>query len=191
MKMFRNTILAAAALASAIGFSVSPAFAGSVVLCSPATDTQGSRRVTNPNTSVSYTLNGIGCGVIGSADVGYFLSQGYSLDSPFRSVVASGTANNFSAVIPAGAYIRDIIFQETSGAAVTGGMFVGSTATTSDVVSVSVAVGSKGLGVATDVGIAKKAFSATAPQTIFFGAFGSGGSFNGAAVTATVVYGIF
>lgn len=191
MKMLRNFVFAAAM--AGLALAAIPAQANNVSMCSPDISgaSSGARRITNPNTSNSYTLNGIGCVNINSTDVGYFLSQGFALNAPFASVIATGIANNFSVVLPASTYIRDVIFQETSGASVTGGMFVGSAATTSDVVSTAVTVASKGLGVATDAGIAKKAFSATAPQTLFFGAFGATGNFNGAQVTATVIYGYF
>lgn len=194
MKMLRNYAFAAAfALASFVGLATPPAFANNVVLCAPfaAGGANGSRQVTNPNTTTSYTLDGRGCGRFGTADVGYFQGLGYTGVGQLRSVITTGIANNFTAVIPAGAYISDIIFQELSGAAVTGGMFVGSAATTSDVVSTSVALSASGYGIATNAGTAKRVFSNTAPQTLYFGAFGATGNFNYAQVRATVVYGFF
>ncbi len=193
MTTLRKSLIAAIALASFIGLATPPAFANQVVLCAPyaASGANGSRQVTNPNTTTSYVLDGRGCGRFGTADVGYFQGQGFTGVGQLRSIITTGSANNFTAVLPAGAYISDIVFQEISGASVTGGMFVGSTATSSDVVSTSVSLSSLGYGIATNVGLAKRVFSATAPQTLYFGAFGATGSFNSAQVRATVVYGFF
>lgn len=195
MKRILSTLVAAAFVA-AMAMPL-PASAGNVLLCqgdvsgaSTGSRTFGGTGSPMPSGTL-YTLNAQGCALVVGSDVGYFQSQGFTIGAPFGTVVATGIANNFSVVIPAGAYIRDVIFQELSGASVTGGMFVGSAATTSDVVSTAVTVGSKGLGFATDVGLAKRVFSSTASQTLFFGAFASNGSFNSAQVTATVVYGFF
>ncbi len=190
MNMLRKAFFAAA-LAGLV-LAALPAQANNIAMCAPDVSgaASGPRRVTNPNTNNTVNLNSFGCGNVLSQDVGYFLSQGFGLNAPFAAVIASGIANNFTAVLPASTYIRDIIYQETSGATVTGGMFVGSAATTSDVQR-GVSLAAAGLNVTSDIVMVKRAFSSSAPQTLFFGAFSAAGSMNQAQVIATVIYGYF
>lgn len=188
MNMLRK--LAAAAAFSMLAIAAMPAQAANVVLCSPVSDANGPRRVVNPNTTTAYTLNGVGCALIASADVGYFLSQGFAVDGPYRSMVVSGQTSAFSLTLPAGAYIQSVILQETSGAAVTGGVKIGTTSGGTDVVA-AIVMPASSLAMTSDASFGaaqKRAFSATVPQTLFFGAVSS---FNGAALNATVVYTYF
>lgn len=187
MKMIRNAFFAVAALAAVLGFSAPPSFAASAQLCGPAGDNTGSRRVVNPNTNVAYTMDGRGCAVVDSADVGWFQSQGYVSIAPFRSVTAKGQTAAFTMILPPGTFIRDIIAQETSGATVTGGLKIGTTAGGTDVVSV-LALTSLNLVTTQEVSMAKRVFSSTAPQTLFVGAVSS---FNSSAVNLTVIFGYF
>lgn len=185
MKMLR-TIGFAAALAL-IGLAV-PAQAASVVLCSPPSPSaNGSKRVVNPNTTTAYTLNALGCGVIASADVGYFLSQGFIVDSPSRSMTIAGQTAAFTMTLPAGTIIRDIIAQETSGASVTGGLKIGTTAGGTDVAT-GLLLGASTQIIVPEVSMSKRIFSPTAPQTLFVGAVSS---FNSSAVNLTVIYEYF
>lgn len=185
MKMLRNFGIAAAL--ALIAFAV-PAQAASVVLCSPTTTTSGgSKRVVNPNTSNAYTLSSVGCALIAAADVGYFQSQGYSLDTPMRSMTIAGQTAAFTMTLPAGAIIRDIIAQETSGASVTGGLKIGTTAGGTDVATGMLLPASTVI-ITPEVSMSKRVFSATAPQTLFVGAVSS---FNSSAVNLTVVYEFF
>lgn len=187
MKTSRFVLIAAALLA--VSAFAAPASASSVMMCAqkPTSGGNGPARVVNPNTSAAYVLNNIGCALIDQADQGYFASQGYTVIAPVRSVVAKGQTDRFSMTLPAGAYIQDIIAQETSGAAVTGGLKVGTTSGGTDISS-NIVLGASSFAVALDVSIAKRAFSATAPQTIFVGPVTS---FNSAAVNVTIIYGYF
>jgi hypothetical protein len=187
MKMIRNLCLAAVALAFVVT-SILPAQASSVWLCIPVTNSAGSKRVVNPNTTNAYVTNGRGCALIGSADIGYFQSLGYAQVGTFQAIVALAQTTSFSMILPAGTFIQDIISQETSGAAITGGIKIGSTSGGSDVLA-GMTVSASTLNMATDVSMSKRVFSATAPQTLFIGTVQN--SFNSAALNLTIIYGYF
>lgn len=194
MKMLRTALFLAAAAAALASFALpsAPAQAANAILCSPMGDNMGSRRITNPNTNVSYTLDGRGCGLIAIADLGYFRSQGFSsvpglTSTIFNTGVATGTTNFPIGIIPAGAYIQQIIFSNSVAAAVTGGISIGSTASGTDVVAAQ-ACGASCLTFTTDALTLKRVFSLTAPTTLHAAAVTA---WNSANVTITVVYGYF
>lgn len=197
MKFLRGLLFAAAALAS-VAIS-SPTFAAQSVMCAPEQPGLAlARRVVNPVTSNAYGLNGQGCAIMAQADVGYFLSQGFTAGPPFgpnilyTTGVLTGTTSVLVGNIPAGAYIQHIIVQNTTANAVTGGIGVGTTASGSDVVApANLACGASCLTFVTDASLLKRIFSTTAAQPIYVSANGVSGAWNSANVTVTVVYGYF
>lgn len=140
-----------------------------------------------------YTLNGQGCAVIGQADVGYFLSQGFSAGPPFGQPVLfttgvwTGTTSFQAGTLPPGTYVQQVIFQNSTANAVTGGIAVGTTSGAADVVAAQ-ACAANCLVFVTDATLLKRVFSTTAAQPIFVTPVTAG---NNANVTVTVVYGYF
>jgi hypothetical protein len=193
--------LAALALAFA-PLAVAPAAAGTpqALMCQGDVSgaSTGARTIGGTNSQVPsgtlYVLNSNGCALIAQADIGYFQSQGYvqnpSQNSAFLitgTLPASGTADIVGPVIPAGAYIQQIIWSNTTANAVTGGMSVGTTANGTDVVAAQ-ALGANALTFTTDALLLKRVFSLTAATTLHFAPVTSS---NSAALNITVVYAYF
>lgn len=135
MKFFARSLSAGFAAALLALVTLGSAANAGAVMCSPpsAAAANGARTVGGSASSVPsktlYSLNASGCAGIAQADVGYFLSQGYSYGPAVFSVSAVGiaaqsTASN-SPILPAGAFIIGIVIQETAGHAVTGGLDIG------------------------------------------------------------------
>jgi len=99
-------------------------------LCAPepAAGAAGPRFVTNPLTGNGTSLNSAGCGLFLNADVGYFLTQGFTYGANLQvaqaiGITGSGTASvSTGIVLPAYAQITSIVLEETAGNAVTGGL---------------------------------------------------------------------
>jgi hypothetical protein len=161
--------------------------AAQAVMCAPASSvgTQ-SRQVTNPTTGASYSLNGFGCAVIGVADIGYFISQGFSQGPAGGSIVyntgaQAGAVNLQVGTIPAGTYIQHVIIQNTTANATTGTV-VGSTSGGADIVA---AVAIPGTAVPQDTTLLAHTFAAQ--TAVFIGAT----TWNNANLNVTVVWGYF
>jgi len=137
-------------------------------------------------TGNTYSLNGLGCALIRSGDVGYFQSQGYLPAGNFFSIAKTGiTAQDFaSLVLPAGAYINQIVVANTTANAVTGGIKVGTTAGGTDVVA-ALTCAANCLTFVADASLSKRIFSATAAQTLSIDAVTG---WNSASVDVTVFY---
>jgi hypothetical protein len=193
--------VAAITALSIFGLPVHEAKAAATVLCAPEGIYQQIRQVYNPGnpppdrggTGVYYTLNGQGCAVFNQADVTYFLLQGFTPGPPFAANILFttgvwiGTTAFQIGTLPAATYIQHIIMQETAGAAVTGGVKVGSTSGGADIVAAQT-VGASSLNYVTDAALLKRVFSTTAAQPLFVTPATAG---NNANVTITVVLGYF
>lgn len=105
-------------------------------LCAPepSVGSPGPRRVVNTSSTASpqptYILNNLGCAVIASGDIGFFLSQGFFYGPNTFSLVQTGitattTASTSTITLPASAVIMQIILAETAGNAITGGVDIG------------------------------------------------------------------
>lgn len=108
-------------------------------LCAPepAVGASGPRHIVNTSSTASpqpsYNLNAAGCGLIAGADVGFFLSQGYTYGPSVLTLQATGLAGGASGTtavstgftFPAYGYIVGMVLCETAGNAVTGGLDVG------------------------------------------------------------------
>jgi hypothetical protein len=144
MNRLLKTILAAAiALPSLLPLAAAHAAATTqsfpALLCAPkpSVGSPGPRRVVNAWSTAqpqpSYSLNGAGCAVIANADIGYFLSQGYTY-GPNEvalqqiAITANTTATTSTITLPAYAYIKYFILEETAGNAITGGVDIGDSA---------------------------------------------------------------
>lgn len=91
-----------------------------------------SRRVVNTSTTAAtaYTLNAVGCAVFAAADIGFFLSQGFSFGAADfvlqqQAITANTTSSTSTITLPAYGMIKYIILEETAGNAVTGGVDIG------------------------------------------------------------------
>jgi hypothetical protein len=175
-----------------------PAQAAVQMLCAPdvAGGVQGPRRVTNTASTAAtpptYQLNSFGCALIAQADIGFFLSQGYSPGSSegtiiYTTGVATGTTNFVIGSIPANSYITEIIYSNAVAAAVTGGISIGTTANGTDVVAAQ-AVGSSALTFTPNASILKQPFSTTVSTPLNAAAVTAWNSTN---VTITVKYAAF
>lgn len=196
-RFLKLLLVAALALVAPIVAPIVPAHAAyGSFLCSPspAEGAIGPKRVVNPNTNAAYQLNGQGCAFIAQADVGYFLANGYTGGQDFFTVAVTGiTANTTTAnspVLPAGAYIHNIIIGETAGNAVTGGVKIGTTAGGTDIASAVAVAGNALVGIA-DASLSKRVFgtgAAPASQQIFFGCVTA---CNAASLNITIMYSLF
>ena len=114
MKMLRYLSLSIAALGLIAG-TYEPANAAGAWMCGATTQFSGqAKRITNPNTTTSYTTDGRGCAYITAADTGYFASQGFVYD-PRTLIGYQVSANTQIGNLPPNAYIDAIIVQETAG----------------------------------------------------------------------------
>jgi hypothetical protein len=162
--MMKKLLIAAAAIA-ALSFADAPAYAANGWMCQPLGNSTGAKRVVNPNTSNAYTTDGRGCGLIANADIGYFSSQGWYQDPRTlngNQIVANTNIGN----LPANAYIDAIIVQETSAAAVTGGLDIGTATGGTQIVS-ALTCGASCLVSVADTAILKRVFSSTAPTAVW------------------------
>jgi hypothetical protein len=137
----RRLLLAAAALAAVLTAPLPALPAASTqtahaVLCAPdaAGTSPGPRTVVNTSSTASpqpsYSLNGQGCALIASGDIGFFLSQGFTGGQNVFSLIQTGitastTSSTSTITLPASAVIYQIVLAETAGNAITGGVDIG------------------------------------------------------------------
>jgi hypothetical protein len=200
MKMIRSLVLGALAL----GALASPAFSAASTplqqqwLCAPEASgaATGARRIVNPNTNAAYALNGDGCGLFLRADVGYFLTQGFSVGPNLFSIQSTGALTSAASAttvqigtLPAGAYISAVMLNEIAGAAITGGVDLGTTASGTDYAS-AVAVGANALVMVADSALTRVVGVTGSPtaKPIFATCHTS---CNAGSVTITVLYSYF
>jgi hypothetical protein len=105
-------------------------------LCAPevSVGTTGPRRVVNTSSTAtpqpSYLLNAVGCALIANADVGFFLSQGYTVGVnegvlQQNAITANTTSVTSTITLPVYGFIKYIALEETAGNAITGGVDIG------------------------------------------------------------------
>lgn len=140
MTRFAKALLAAVALLAATIGPIERAYSAATtqtlhaMLCAPepSVGTAGPRVVVNTSSTASpqpsYALNAAGCAVFANADIGFFLSQGFTYGpSTFVAqgigITGSGTASVSTGItLPAYAQIISVVLEETAGNAVTGGL---------------------------------------------------------------------
>ena len=187
MISLRKFGIAAALAALSLTLSL-PAFAAASVatdlveMCSPASagTAAGPKYVTNPGTSGgSYSLNGKGCALMALADVAYFRSQGYlggaGLGAIYAGPFTAQSTSSNSPTLPANAVIQEIIVQETTGNAITGGLDVGVAGSSDQTIVAAYAVGANGVIAIPSASILKRVFPTSgttgpAAQQIYFNA---------------------
>lgn len=188
MRRLLFSAIAAAAAFTLLSISPPPAHAASELMCAPdrAGAARGPRQVKNPVTGTTYNLGPNGCALFAAADIGWAKSQGYTPGPPFGSIVATGiTANGLVGTVPASAYIREIIVQNSSANAVTGGVGFGKTAAATDVVT-ALTCAANCLTFVADSAIKLRVFASSQP--LYLSAVTD---FNSAVLNVTVVYGYY
>jgi hypothetical protein len=164
MKMLRLFAFTIAALGLLAG-TYEPANAANGWLCGPIGNAAGPKRIVNPNTTTAYTTDARNCALIANADLGWFASQGWQADPRTlngNQIIANTNIGN----LPPNAYIDSIIVQETSAAAVTGGLDIGTATGGTQIVSALTCAASC-LTYVTDAAILKRVFSSTAPTAVW------------------------
>lgn len=164
-------------------------------LCAPDAPSRGqvARTVGGTNVSPSgtvYQLNAQGCAFIAQQDVGWLQSQGFSGGQNIFTVAVTAltaTGTSASVTLPIGAYIHNIVLQETAGNAVTGGVDLGTAASGTQVAS-AVTLAGNGLVTLADTALLKRIFSTTASQGIFYTCHTN---CNSSSVNMTVIYSLF
>jgi len=98
-----------------------------------------------------YVLSGQGCVLVKQQDIAYFLSQGFTPGPNLFSIQSTGALTSAASAttvligtLPAGAFIQSVVLQEIAGAAITGGVDIGTTASGTDIAS-AVALGANAL----------------------------------------------
>jgi len=105
----------------------------------------------------------------------------------FRPISNDGKTDDFTFIVPAGHYIRDIIIVNNTANAITGGLKFGTTSGATDVVT-TVAVGANATTFVLDSALSKRLFSKTVAQTVFVQDVTA---WNSANVDVTVIIGRF
>lgn len=196
MIRLRNLLAITAFAAAALLAPLTPARAAGEYLCAPnAAGAASARQVTNPGASGgTYTLNVRGCAYFSTAnsDNAFFRSQGYTQGpNLFSTVVVSGVLVTTGSVqvysLPANTYLRDIIVQNTTTNAVTGGVDIGKTTGAADIVSALTCAASC-LTYVADAAVLLRVFSTTAQQPIWVTGHTAGNSAN---LTITITYSYF
>ena len=170
--------------------------AGTAVLCQGDVSgaSTGARTIGGTGSQVPsgtlYTLNSAGCVVAAQADIGWFLSQGYTstgnfgLPFIFTTGVATGTTDFVIGTLPANGYIQAIMMSNATANAVTGGISVGSTANGTDIVAATACAAN----CVANSTLVKTGFSLTAGTALHAAAVTA---WNSANVTITVIWGYF
>jgi hypothetical protein len=193
-------------LASAVTFALLPHQANAAAslqvthafLCAPevTVGTAGPRLVTNTSSSAtpqpSYQLNSQGCGLIATADVGFFLSQGYTFGTNEgvqiqNAITATTTGTTSQLSLPAYGFVKYIVIEETAGGSITGGVNIGDSGSATRFAS-AVAVSANANTVIVPTALTGSANTGVpAADTILIaGTFAGGASLN-----ITVIFGYF
>lgn len=195
--MIRLLKLSAALAIAALAF-IAPASAANILMCQGDVSgaTTGTRTIGGTLSQVPsgtvYVLNGQGCALVATGDVGYFQSQGFTQASSQNSIVfttgvATGTTDFLIGTLPAKAYIQQIIFSNLTANAVTGGISVGSSANGTQIVTAQT------MAASTDIAVS--AANLTLPVSATGVATGlhvaAVTAWNSANVVITVIYGYY
>jgi hypothetical protein len=199
MRFAKFALAAALALAplplnAAASLQVTHAF-----LCAPEVSggATGPRLVVNTSSSAtpqpSYQLNSAGCALIASADVGFFLAQGYTTGTnegvqQQNAITANLVAGTSQLILPAYGFIKYIVIEETAGNAITGGVNIGDAGSATRFGS-AVAVGANANVVVVPTNLTGSGNTGVpAADTILIAAVTS---FNSASINVTVIFGYF
>ena len=168
-------------------------------VCTPevSVGTAGPRLIVNTSSTAtpqpSYQTNSQGCALVATADVGFFLSQGYTIGvnegvQLQNAITANLTGGTSQLILPAYGFIKYIVVEETAGNAVTGGINIGDAGSATRFGSaVAVAANSNTVVVPTNLtGSANTGVPAS--DTVLIAAVTA---FNSASLNVTVIFGYF
>ena len=168
-------------------------------VCTPevSVGTAGPRLIVNTSSTASpqpsYQTNSQGCALVASADVGFFLSQGYTIGvnegvQQQNAITANLTAGTSQLTLPAYGFIKYIVVEETAGNAVTGGINIGDAGSATRFGSaVAVAANSNTVVVPTNL-TGSSNTGVPASDTVLIAAVTA---FNSASLNVTVIFGYF
>jgi len=188
----RKLLLIALALAGIL--SLDPASASQVRVCASGNSgvALGPAQVKAVTSGNLYSLNGRGCAVIASSDLGDFQAMGFTSNGELQSLVVStgvltSTTSVQVATLPASTFIQDILIDNTTANAVTGGIDIGKTSGAADIVSAKTCAANC-LSHVVDSAVLLRMFSKTAAQPIWVTGHTDGNSAN---LNITIIYGYF
>lgn len=171
-----------------------PANATQITVCAPSTAgaALGPAQVKAPTSGTLYSIGPRGCALIASTDLADFQSMGYQSNAGLSALIVStgvltSTTSVQIATLPASAYIREIIIDNTTANAVSGGLDIGKTSGAADIVSAKVCAANC-LTTVADSAILLHVFSKTAQQAIWATGHTDGASAN---LNITIIYGFF
>jgi hypothetical protein len=165
-------------------------------LCAPqsAGTANSGRRVVNTSTTANtaYVLGGNGCAVFAAADIGFFLSQGFTYGPNMfvlqtQAVTASQTTPTIT--LPAYGFIQYIILEETAGNAVTGGVDIGDSGSATRFAS-AVALGANATVIVADSALTRLFSNSGVPASDGM-LFVCHTSCNSASINISVIYGYY
>jgi hypothetical protein len=168
-------------------------------LCAPevSVGTAGPRLIVNTSSSASpqpsYQTNSQGCALVASADVGFFLSQGYTFGTNEgvqiqNAITANTTGTTSTIILPPYGFIKYIVVEETAGNAVTGGINVGDSGSATRFSS-ALAVAANSNTVIVPTALTGSANTGVpAADTVLIAAVTA---FNSASLNVTVIFGYF
>ena len=168
-------------------------------VCTPevSVGTAGPRLIVNTSSTAtpqpSYQTNSQGCALVATADVGFFLSQGYTIGvnegvQLQNAITANLTGGTSQLILPAYGFIKYIVVEETAGNAVTGGINIGDAGSATRFGSaVAVAANSNTVVVPTNL-TGSSNTGVPASDTVLIAAVTS---FNSASLNVTVIFGYF
>jgi len=168
-------------------------------VCTPevSVGTAGPRLIVNTSSTAtpqpSYQTNSQGCALVATADVGFFLSQGYTIGvnegvQLQNAITANLTGGTSQLILPAYGFIKYIVVEETAGNAVTGGINIGDAGSATRFGSaVAVAANSNTVVVPTNL-TGSSNTGVPASDTVLIAAVTA---FNSASLNVTVIFGYF
>jgi hypothetical protein len=197
--------LAKFALAATVVLAPVPAFAAASLqvthafICTPevSVGTAGPRLIVNTSSTASpqpsYQTNSQGCALVATADVGFFLSQGYTIGvnegvQIQNAITANLTGGTSQLLLPAYGFIKYIVIEETAGNAITGGVNIGDAGSATRFGS-AVAVGANANVVVVPTNLTGSSNTGVpTADTVLIAAVTA---FNSASINVTVIFGYF
>jgi hypothetical protein len=160
----------------------------------PAGGAAGPQRIVNPNTNVAYSLNGAGCALIASGDVGWALSQGFTYGPNTFTLIQTGitastTSSTSTITLPASAVITMVVLAETAGHSITGGVDIGDSTSATEYAS-AVALGANATVTVADSALTRLDANSGAPAA-FQILVACHTSCNSGSINITILYSYF
>jgi hypothetical protein len=143
----------------------------------------------------TYVLNGQGCTLAQQADLGVFLSLGFTPGPPFgqniiyTTGVQTGTTSLTIGTIPANAYLQHVIVQNNTANPITGGLNFGVVGGSATAIASALAVAGSVTVIAADSALTR--IQGTTAPAAYSVTVAAQTTWNNANVTITLVYGYY